>query len=794
MLSSEELLEGLTPPQRQAVMHKDGPLLIIAAAGSGKTRVLTRRVAHLVREGVSPHSILAITFTNKAAGEMKERVAHVVGRRIYDFGRLEQPSPMVCTFHSVCLRILKHYAERVGLAPNFVIYDSSDQSKVIKDALKTLDISTTNFQPSAVHSKISNAKNQLITASEYSKQAKDFFDKQVARVYVKYQEMLDKASALDFDDLLIKTVFALRDHPDVLVELQERFQYILVDEYQDTNRAQYLLTHALAAKHRNICVVGDPDQSIYAWRGADLKNILDFENDYAGDVTVIKLEQNYRSSKTILNIASKLISRNLQRKEKALWTENPQGEPAKILNCQDEHDEANQVAEFLKEMHEQKNEDGSNRYDWGKMAIFYRMNALSRVVEDALRKHAIPYQIARGTEFYNRKEIKDTLGYLRVVANPLDEVSLERVTNTPPRGISDATYNQLQAFGIANGCGVWDAMNRLNENPDIKDRAAKAVQNFVKQMASWMTLSQKQVNTEAAFTDGMFTGAPLEGGVRPLMEKIVRESGLEAMYRKLDPDAEDQLANINELITSAAEFDAGNPEGTLSEYLSGIALVADADHMQGTGGAVTMMTLHAAKGLEFPVVAMVGLEEGILPHARARGSINELEEERRLAFVGITRAQERLLLTKAARRTMRGISERTITSPFLSELPAESVQVIDRTGYDFNPSSTTYGGNAGAGSSTGYGGRPRYVSDGGRSAAGSRFVGGSANGDLPQVQLSKPGMEKYRIGVTVRHPTYGVGTISQISEIGQSTRAVIVFARVGQKTFILEAARLEVLG
>ena len=408
-------------------------------------------------------------------------------------------------------------------------------------------------------------------------------------------------------------------------------------------------------------------------------------------------------------------------------------------------------------MHEQKLEDGSNKYDWGKMAIFYRMNALSRVVEDALRKAAIPYQIARGVEFYNRKEIKDTLAYLRVVANPRDEVSLERITNTPARGISDTTYKQLQAWAIANGTGVWEAMNRLNENPDIKDRAAKAVVNFVKQMHAWMDLSQKKVNVEEMFATGH-----MEGGVRPLMEKIIRESGLEAMYRKLDPDAEDQLANINELISSAAEFDAGNPEGTLSEYLSGIALVADADHMDGVGGAVTMMTLHAAKGLEFPVVAMVGLEEGILPHSRARGSIEELEEERRLAFVGITRAQERLLITKAARRTMRGISERTITSPFLGELPPESVQIVDRTSFDFQPTG---------------GGRPSSYGD----------------GPIPSIPSSKPELQKYRVGTTVRHPSYGVGKISQISAIGQSTRAVIVFNRVGQKTFILEAARLEVL-
>jgi DNA helicase II / ATP-dependent DNA helicase PcrA len=758
MLSSEELLEGLTAPQREAVAHRDGPLLIIAAAGSGKTRVLTRRVAHLISEGAKPNSILAITFTNKAAGEMKERVANVLERRIYDFGKLDQPSPMVCTFHSLCLRILKHYATLVGLAPNFLIYDSSDQNKVVKDALKALEISSTNFQPSAVHSKISTAKNQLITAEEFAKQAGDFFDRQVARVYLKYQEMLNKASALDFDDLLLRTVFAMRDHPQMLAELQERFRYILIDEYQDTNRAQYLLTHALAAKHGNICVVGDPDQSIYAWRGADLRNILDFENDYAGRVKVIKLEQNYRSSKTILQIAGKLIAQNLQRKDKELWTENAQGEPAKMINCQDEHDEAEQVVQRFKELHELKDEHGHPRYDWGKMAIFYRMNSLSRVVEDALRKNAIPYQIARGTEFYNRKEIKDTLAYLRVIANPRDEVSLDRIANTPTRGISDATLKQLSAWGIANGGGLWDAMQRVAENKDLNARAQAAVTKFVEQITAWQ-MAGGQAFTAASSADEMFADVPApavtSAGVQKLLERVVRESGLEAMYRKIDKDAEEQVANINELISSAAEFDAGNPEGTLSEYLAGIALVADADHMEGAGGAVTMMTLHAAKGLEFPVVAMVGLEEGILPHSRSRGNIDELEEERRLCFVGITRAQEHLILSKAARRTMRGISERSIPSPFIAEMPQESLDVIDRTGLEFP-------------------------------LPGRDLVSSYVN-------PAKAGVSKFKPGTLVRHPSFGVGKIFDVSDIGQQTRAVVDFSRAGRKTLILEYARLEVV-
>ena len=482
-----------------------------------------------------------------------------------------------------------------------------------------------------------------------------------------------------------------------------------------------------------------------------------------GRVKVIKLEQNYRSSKTILQIAGKLIAQNLQRKDKELWTENAQGEPAKMLNCQDEHDEAEQVVQRFIALHELKDEHGQHRYDWGKMAIFYRMNSLSRVVEDALRKNAIPYQIARGTEFYNRKEIKDTLAYLRVIANPRDEVGLDRIANTPTRGISDATLKQLSAWGIANGGGLWEAMQRVAENKDLNARAQAAVTKFVNQIESWQADCGYAQESVASSADEMFgdfspdasATAPIHANVRATLERVVRESGLEAMYRKLDPDQEEQVANINELISSAAEFDAGNPEGTLSEYLAGIALVADADHMEGAGGAVTMMTLHAAKGLEFPVVAMVGLEEGILPHSRARGNIDELEEERRLCFVGITRAQEHLILSKAARRTMRGISERSIPSPFIAEMPAEALEVIDRTGLDFP-------------------------------LPGRDLVSSYVN-------PAKAGVSKFKPGTLVRHPSFGVGKIFDVSDIGQQTRAVVDFSRAGRKTLILEYARLEVV-
>ncbi len=743
-----DLLSDLTDSQRKAATHVDGPLLIVAAAGSGKTRVITRRVAHLVSLGVPESSILSITFTNKAAGEMKERIAKAIDRPIRDFGRLDQRWPTICTFHSLCLRILRHYATEIGLPPNFSIYDSSDQTRVLKEALKLLELSTTNFAPGAMHAAISNAKNQLQTADAVSQAAGDFYSRTVARVYKKYQDLLNQNNALDFDDLLLRTTLAMRDHPRMLAELQQRFSYILIDEYQDTNHAQYVLAHALAMKHRNICVVGDPDQSIYAWRGADIQNILDFEKDYP-DATIVKLEQNYRSTKTILHIAGSLIARNTRRKDKALWTENAAGEKASVFFCQDEYDEANIVAAQLKQLHEK------HQYNWNQMAIFYRMNSLSRVMEDALRKENLPYVMARGVEFYNRKEIKDTLAYLRVIANPSDEVSLTRIVNVPTRGIGDAAIKQIHAFGVAHGMGLYGAMTDASQIPGLSGRAVNSVRAFVQMIDSFR---HKGADGIAGGDNRLLIGELLPNpsvekapptGVQSLMEAVVRQSGLEAYYKKEGGDEQSELSNIDQLITSAAEFDKEHEAGTLDEYLSMISLVSDIDHMKGNGGAITMMTLHSAKGLEFPVVAMIGMEEGCLPHARARDSEDQMEEERRLCFVGITRAEERLIMTKAAYRTIRGLRERTVASPFLMEMPAEDFHVIDRTEL---PATYTRG----------------------------------------EFRMEKRKNE-FKQGQLVRHPTFGIGRISAISE-GANARADIQFNQVGKKTLVLEYARLEAVG
>ena len=818
MIDPEKLLEDLTPEQREAAMHVDGPLLIIAGAGSGKTRVITRRVVHLISLGIPAHSILAITFTNKAAGEMKERVGKVLGRPLHDFGKLDQRWPTICTFHSLCLRVLRHYAPLIHLPANFTIFDSGDQTKLIKDALKMLDISSTNFSPGTIHAAISNAKNKLMTADLYAKSAGDFFAKTVARVYTKYQQLLTTNSALDFDDLLLKTAEAFRDHPQILRELQDRFQYVLIDEYQDTNHAQYVIAHALALRHRNMCVVGDPDQSIYAWRGADIQNILDFEKDYA-DAKIVRLERNYRSTKTILAIASKLIARNRLRKDKTLWTENAQGEKAKVFFCQDERDEARIVAGQMREF----NEKGM---PWSDMAIFYRMNSLSRVMEDALRNANMPYVMARGVEFYNRKEIKDTLAYLRVIANSADELALARIVNVPTRGIGDSSVKQMQTWALGNGTNLWGAMERAAQVPGLSARAVNSIKLFVELVRSWRRAAAVsnpapilkpeaeavgdapgrprdtlEISEETLFLNSEVSqpeepeaeepraeepraeepraeepraeepgasptasalglSAQGKGKVTRLMEDVVRRSGLEAMLKKDksgEETGESGLDNINSLITSAAEYDAGNPEASLTEYLSMVSLVSDADHMKGSGGAITMMTLHAAKGLEFPVVAMIGLEEGILPHSRSRGNPTELEEERRLCFVGITRAREHLLLTKGAYRTIRGLRERTVPSPFLNEMPQDAFDVVDRAGLDF---------------------------DSGNDRGGYGRLGDRDN---------ESHADRFHKGQLVRHPMFGLGRISEVDDRGPQTRAVVEFNAVGRKTLILEHARLETI-
>src|SRR5439155_24397318 len=527
------------------------------------------------------------------AGEMKSRIGASMDRPLRDFGKLDQPWPIICTFHSLGLRILRHFAQRIGLPANFSVYDSSDQERALKESIKAADLSTTNFPVSMVHSKISDAKNKLVSPQSFASSSYDFQSKSIARVYSNYEKLLKQNNAMDFDDLLLRPAYVFRDHPEILKELQQKFQYILIDEYQDTNHAQYVIAHSLALAHRNLCVVGDPDQSIYAWRGADIQNILDFEKDYP-DAKVVKLEQNYRSTQNILDIASGLISHNRQRKDKRLWTENARGEKARLFLTGDEHAEAQIIADEFKKFSDQG-------HPWSDMAVFYRINALSRVMELALRRSGIPYRIARGVDFYHRKEIKDVLAYLRVISNPHDELSLIRIVNVPARCVSDNTVRQMQVHALDKGWNLWQTLQNIEQIPHISSRAASSIKSFLQLISRWRSRLEK---TEEPFS------------VRTLMDDVIRTSGMQAYLEKIGGSELQEKKNVDELISDAAQYELDNPGGSLVDYLAQVSLVSDVDTLSDSGGAITLMTLHAAKGLEFPIVAMIGMEEGSLQHGR----------------------------------------------------------------------------------------------------------------------------------------------------------------------------------
>jgi len=788
-----DLLTDLNEPQRQAVTHVDGPLLVLAGAGSGKTRVITRRVAYLVQQGIAPWNVLAITFTNKAAGEMKERVDALGVPR----------GATVATFHSLCARLLREYAPQAGLPGNFSIYDRDDQIKVIKQALENLELPKENLQPSRVHAMISNAKNELRSPDAFARQDLDFFGKRVALVYREYDKLLRQNQALDFDDLLIRTVGLLSDE-EVRRRLGRRYQYILIDEYQDTNRAQYVLAHGIAMEHSNICATGDPDQSIYAWRGANIHNILDFEKDYPG-ATVVRLEENYRSTQPILSAASRLIAHNTQRKKKDLWTQRPGGSDVRVIFCDSEHDEA---AEIVRRIVEYRNSGGA----LGDVAVFYRLNSLSRVLETAFVQAGIAYAIARGTEFYNRKEIKDVLAYLRVLVNPADDVSCERIINVPPRGIGAATVGRLRSHAAMRGGGLLAAA-RDAEGAGLGAGAAKKVREFGDMIVSM--------------------AVTLTGRVREIVEEVIRRSGLEESHAAKDEDSQQARANVQELVSAAAEFDRANPTGALADFLHQISLVSDADHMEGSTGSVTMMTLHAAKGLEFPCVFVVGLEQGVLPMSRLDnfGQIDdkELEEERRLAFVGMTRAMRELTLTSARTRMMRGQTMHQEASPFLRELGREGVTLLE-AGASAVRRRPGFGGRGGF-YEGGRGERIRREIErgafGGRNAWGERdeFAERDEFNENMELatrrQASEPGAyddfvanierrlaaddfdaadapvpveyEYLRVGGRVRHSSFGDGKVLAISQPWPETRVKISFNECGVKTLVLSKTKLEVL-
>ncbi len=631
----EELLADLNPAQREAVLHVDGPLLVVAGAGSGKTRVLTHRVAHLFRaHGVKPNEILAITFTNKAAAEMRERLERTLGRTARAI--------WILTFHAACGRILRREAERLGYRSSFTIYDQADQVRVVKACLEELGKDPKRFTPRGIHAQISNAKNQLISPEEYASRVASFWDQTVAEVYELYQRRLFASNAVDFDDMLMLTVQVLERFPEALERWQTTFRHVLVDEYQDTNHAQYRLLQLLAAKHRNVFAVGDPDQSIYAFRGADIRNILDFERDFGG-AGMIALEQNYRSTNSILEAANAVIDNNRDRKPKRLWSDLGQGDPVEVVEVEDEHAEARFVAAEIARQVEAGNSASE-------IAVFYRTNAQSRVLEDVLVRQGVPYQVIGGPRFYERAEIKDAVAYLAVLNNSTDAVSLMRIVNRPRRGIGDTSIQRLVAHADALGISLWEA-TADPEAAGVAAASARALRSFRTMMESLMSAAQE-----------------LE--VDELVQAVLERSGtIEAYEAERTIEARGRIENLQELVGSAQEYRARVEEPTLSGFLEEVQLQSDQDTLASDAAQVTLMTIHNAKGLEYRFVFLIGMEEGIFPHSRSIED-NEVEEERRLAYVGMTRAMERLTMTHATARSLYGRREYNLASRFLDELPA----------------------------------------------------------------------------------------------------------------------------
>ena len=720
------ILADLNPPQREAVLLTEGPLLILAGAGSGKTRVITHRIAYLIGElNIRPWNVLAVTFTNKAAEEMRERVANLLGA--------EGLNVWVGTFHATCVKILRKSAQHLGLRSSFVIYDEGDQLALLRMCLRELDLSERVIHPRVVQSRISRAKNDLLTPAEYAAQAADYLEERVARIYYRYDAALQRNGALDFDDLLRETVRLFLERPMILTSYQDLWSYIMVDEYQDTNHAQYRLIRLLAERHQNLAVVGDDDQSIYRWRGADLGNILDFERDYPL-CKVIRLEQNYRSTKSILEAASSVIAWNRGRKEKRLWTDNDAGEPIGFYHARDEEDEAAFIVETIRHLAVQ------GGYSFDDFAVFYRVNAQSRVLEDALRQAVVPYVIVGGLRFYERKEIRDLLAYLRLIANPADSVGFLRAVNVPPRGVGRTTLDRLTEFAMASGLSLWEACAEIEKHGLLPTRQLKALQDF-------RSLIER------------FGMRLPETSVPDLVSTLLHETGYVAELEKEGtPDALSRIENLRELISAAQDFTQRSEDTSLHAFLDMVSLLTNVDEgLRDTGGKVTLMTLHMAKGLEFPVVFIAGMEEGLIPHGRAYTDPEELEEERRLCYVGMTRAKRRLFLTTAVQRRLYGAESFNLPSRFLEEIKPHLLHRIEAL--TLSSASTLEGSHQPS---------PRY--------------------EVEEDQI--PFVDFYQPGVRVRHPEWGVGRIRERIGHGEEMKVVVTFPGIGTKKLKVKFAQL----
>ena len=729
-------LSDLNPRQLEAVHHTEGPLLILAGAGSGKTRVIVHRIAHLIQDKkISPHQILAVTFTNKAAGEMKERLQAMVPGSL---GAL-----WVSTFHAASVRILRDNSERLGYRRSFVIYDDTDQKSLLKKCFEELHLDPRHFKPSAVLGRIQGAKNHLLTPEAYRETVQDAFEQKIATLYELYQQRLRENQAFDFGDLLMETVFLFQKNPRLLQHYQERFRYIMIDEYQDTNVAQYHWVRLLAGQHQNLCVVGDDDQSVYRWRGADLQNILNFEKDYSG-THVIKLEQNYRSTGSILKIAAAVIRHNQGRKPKELWTENDAGEGATWYIATDDRQEAVFITETMREWQ-------AGGAPFSEMAIFYRTNAQSRLFEDELRKRQIPYVIYGGMRFYDRKEIRDTLAYLRLSLNSSDEVAFRRIFNVPTRGLGPKALSTVELKAKELGESLRAGLAALSDDPTL----STAMQS---KLAAFHKLLQRLEELAA------------EVNVGSLVQAILDESGYrKELEQQQTLEAEDRLENLEEFLSVVGEYERSEPEPTLAGFLEQVSLTGGADQEDPTTGAVRMMTLHLAKGLEFDHVCIAGMEEGIFPHARSLDETEELEEERRLCYVGITRARQRLLLSSAIRRRLYGGDQMNPPSRFLEEVPKELLHVEGHT--EFDVESHDVGDDV---QDQDYDAGPHYDDDFDQRSADER--GGLA------------------IGMQVQHPHFGIGVVRRKQGEGEQQKVTVFFQDGRMKTLLLRYANLHIVG
>ncbi len=756
---------SLNEMQQRAVYQTEGPVLILAGAGSGKTRVLTHRLSYLVEELMVPaYHILAITFTNKAAKEMKERAVSLVGPEINE--------AWISTFHSACIRILKRHADRLGYDKGFTIYDPEDQKAVIRRIMKELNLSDKMFTPKSILAAISNAKDELKGPLKYKQEVAkgDLFKEKVALVYEQYQQTLRENQAMDFDDIICETVRLFQTQADVLEYYQEKFRYIMVDEYQDTNTAQYYLIRLLAGRYENLCVVGDDDQSIYRFRGANIRNILDFEKDYP-DALVIRLEQNYRSTEKILTAANSVIAHNEGRKQKTLWTEKGAGENITIHESWNENEEAGYVAQQIQNMVK----TGKRRYK--DIALLYRTNNQSRALEERLVMGSIPYRLYGGTPFYQRKEIKDVLCYLRVVANDHDYVAADRIINVPGRGIGDVTSERFRAFAEEGGWGVSEAAEMSVEVPDLK-RSAKKLVLFGDMLHRWRSYSE-------------------EKSIEKLIRRIIEDIGYTGYLMKDDPARyEDRLQNIDELIGRATQYEEGTEEGTLAGFLDELALVAAIDNYEEGADAVSLMTLHSAKGLEFPVVFMTGLEDGVFPGYMSIVSEDpeDMEEERRLCYVGITRAEEKLYITHAKSRRVHGQEQQSKVSRFLMEIPPE---VVDEESVTSGRMSMDGGYGYGYSGRSGYG-----MDEQGRIEKPSRsFVKQPAQSFAnPYVKktttIQQPAggsapTEAFQVGDAVQHKKFGLGTVLDVKWVNADYQVKVNFAKVGEKMLFAKLAGLK---